>query len=208
MRIAIVVYDGMTALDAVGPYDILNRLPDTEVSTVGVGAGPKRAEGGLGVVAAQDLSAVTAADVVLVPGGGKLGAVMRSERLHEWLRDRHATAAWTASVCTGALVLGAAGLLDGRRVTTHWRAREHLARFGATFVDERVVVDGSLVTGGGVTAGIDLALTLARLLHGDDIARAVQLSAHYDPQPPFPPVHPDAAAEETLVIVRDRLGPR
>jgi transcriptional regulator GlxA family with amidase domain len=210
MRIAVYVYDGMTALDAVGPYDILNRIPGAEVTAVGHGRGRKRAEGGLEVAAAADLDEFTTADVVVVPGGGAQGLAeqLRNDRLLDWLQMRSGDVAWVASVCTGALVLGAAGLLHGRRATTHWRARDHLSRYGAVYVDERVVEDGNVMTCGGVTAGIDLALTLTLRLAGSEIARAVQLSAHYAPEPLFPPEHPDRAPSELLTIINEQLGPR
>lgn len=184
MDIAIYLYDGVTALDAVGPYDLLNRLPDAAVLMVGDGARSKQAQGGLTLVAAHDLDDMPTPDVVLVPGGGAgLREQLGNKRLLDWLRQSSDSASWVTSVCTGALILGASGLLDGRRATTHWRARDYLAGFGATYVDERVVEDGKIMTGAGVTAGLDLALTLAARLAGDQIARAIQLSAHYDPHP-------------------------
>jgi transcriptional regulator GlxA family with amidase domain len=209
MLFVLYLFDGMTALDAIGPYDLLNRLPDVEVRTVGDGADEKVVMGGMRLIADADLAEVTAADVLLVPGGGWRGVTRQTqnERVLEWVQDLDGRTTWTASICTGALVLGAAGLLRGRRATTHWRSRDALDKYGATYVDERVVQDGTIMTGAGVTAGLDLALTLADRLAGRDVAEAVQLSAQYDPQPPFPPHHPDSAPERVLDVVVNQLGP-
>ena len=207
MQVAIYLYDGMTALDAIGPYDLLNRLPGVTIEMIGDGPGPKEAQGGLALTARKDLSEVSAAEVVLVPGGGRgIRDQLGNDRLLEWLRAAHQSSVWTTSVCTGALILGAAGLLDGARATTHWRARDVLARYGATYVDERVVEDGRVITGAGVTAGLDMALVLIERLAGRQLAEAVQLSAHYDPQPPLPAQHHSAASRELLELI-DQLGP-
>jgi transcriptional regulator GlxA family with amidase domain len=209
MLIAIYVYDGMTALDAIGPYDILNRIPATQVALVGDGAGLKSSMGGAGVAAQFDLDDVAAPEVLVVPGGGPaLAEQTRNQRLLAWIRTVDASSTWTVSVCTGALILGAAGLLAQRRATTHWRARESLARFGAEYVDERWVRDGKLITAAGVSAGIDIALALTELLAGPTVADAVQLSAHYDPRPPRPFMHWSVASPEILHAVEHDLGPR
>lgn len=134
------------------------------------------------------------------------GPQLANERLMRWLTTADAPASWTTSVCTGALILGAAGLLRGRRATTHWRARDYLARHGATYIDERVVTDGTLITSGGVTAGIDMALALTERLAGADVARAVQLSAHYCPNHDLSPLHHITASPEILALV-ETLGP-
>lgn len=208
-QIAIYVFDGLTALDAIGPYDIVNRLPDTEVVLVGDGAGTKRAVGGAGLIASVDLDDVIAPDVVVVPGGGPLiGDQIRNDRFLDWLRRVDETSTWTTSVCTGALLLGAAGLLAGRRATTHWRARSALGRFGADYVDARWVQDGKYVTAAGVSAGIDMAVALCELLAGPLVSEAVQLSAHHDPAPPRPMTHWSVASPELLAVIDHDLGPR
>jgi transcriptional regulator GlxA family with amidase domain len=208
MQIVIYVYDGMTALDAVGPYDIWNRIPGTSVLFAGTPAGLKRTSGGLGLQATHKLSETPQADVLLVPGGGAsaLVAQMHDTDLLSWIRAQHAGTTWTTSVCTGALILGAAGILDGRRATTHWRASSGLARFGAEHVDQRYIEDGKIITSAGVSAGIDMALALAAKMHGTDLASAVQLSAHYDPQPPLAPLTPHTAPDSILALI-ETLGP-
>lgn len=203
MKIACLLYNGITALDAVGPFDILNRVPDTEIVFAAKETGMVRTgNGALGLCADAALDEVTAADVLLVPGGSK-GLV---EAIHDpahkaWIADLDRTTQWTTSVCSGALLLGAAGLLDGRRATTHWRAANGLAKYGATYVSERYVHDGKYVTAAGVSAGIDMALYLVEQMHGREIAQAVQLSAEYVPQPPFPPVSAAAASAHIKEVV-------
>lgn len=188
MRIAFFLYEGLTTLDIIGPHDVLSRLPDTEAISVGVTRGPFSADtGALGLTATHSIDEVDAVDVLVVPGGleGTFAAAA-DPTITEWVRNISAGATWTTSVCTGALILGAAGVLEGRRATTHWAALDALAGYGATPVDdERVVFDGAVVTAAGVSAGIDMALTLAARLTDDEFAQALQLAIEYDPQPPF-----------------------
>jgi transcriptional regulator GlxA family with amidase domain len=184
--IAIVLFDRLTALDAVGPYEVLSRLPGATVTFVATEPGPKRTDTGfLALTADAALHDVPRPDIVLVPGGPGQRQAEQDDALLDWLRTAHETTTWTTSVCTGALVLGAAGLLEGKRATTYWLALEELARHGATAVSERVVVDGKVVTAAGVSSGIDMALTLAARIGGDDLAQMLQLGIEYDPQPPF-----------------------
>ncbi|GAB1326371.1 DJ-1/PfpI family protein [Streptomyces sennicomposti] len=205
MQIAIVLYDRFTALDAVGPYEILQRLPDARVVFVAEQAGPVRTDtGALALVADQALAEVTAPDVVVVPGGPGQSALMDHAPLLDWLRAADATSTWTTSVCTGSLLLGAAGLLAGRRATSHWLALDQLPALGAEPTGERVVVDGKYVTGAGVSAGIDMALTLAGRIAGDDVARSVQLGAEYDPRPPYDAGSPDKAPAHVVDALRAR----
>jgi transcriptional regulator GlxA family with amidase domain len=185
MRIAILAFDGMTALDAVGPAQVLAFLPGASLQWTSPEPGPRRTDAGTSVVATHALSDVPVPDVVVVPGGLDMRPVMADGRVLDWLRAAHETTRWTTSVCTGALVLGAAGLLQGRRATTHWAVLERLAKFGATPVSERVVVDGKIITAAGVSAGIDMALGLAARLAGETVAQSIQLGIEYDPQPPF-----------------------
>ncbi|AEA23396.1 ThiJ/PfpI domain-containing protein [Pseudonocardia dioxanivorans CB1190] len=186
MQIAIVLYPGYTALDIVGPYEVLARLPGTEVVFVAEEPGLVTNDlGSLSLNAVSCLDEVTSPDVVVIGGGPGQLDQMSDGKLHEWLRAVDQTTTWTMSVCTGSLILAAAGILKGRRATTYWLALDQLAEFGVIPTDERVVVDGKYVIGAGVSAGIDAALTLASRLAGEDGAQAVQLIIEYDPQPPF-----------------------
>ncbi|GHE05849.1 DJ-1/PfpI family protein [Streptomyces alanosinicus] len=205
MQIAIVVYDRFTALDAVGPYEILSRLPGAETVFVAERTGPVRTETGmLAVVADRSLSEVPHPDVVVVPGGPGQHALMEHRPLLDWLRAVDATSTWTTSVCTGSLLLAAAGFLEGRRATSHWLALDQLAKFGAEPVEERVVFDGKYVTAAGVSAGIDMALTLTGRVAGDKHAQAVQLGVEYDPQPPYAAGSPSKAPAEVIEALRAR----
>ena len=186
MEIAILLFPRLTALDAVGPYEVLRSLPDVTLRMVAAAPGPQRTDhGALALVADTSIDDVTAPDVVVIPGGHGEVDVRSDPRCLDWVRAVHATTTWTTSVCTGSLVLGAAGLLDGRRATSHWTALDTLAGFGAEPAEERVVVDGKIVTAAGVSSGIDMALWLAAELTDVETAQAIQLSIEYDPQPPF-----------------------
>jgi transcriptional regulator GlxA family with amidase domain len=185
MEIAIPLYDRFTALDAVGPYEVLWRLPGAHVRWIGAEARPYATDRGLELVAQATFDDAPAPDVVVVPGGTGTLAALEDDRLVEWIRTADATSAWTTSVCTGALLLGAAGLLDGLRATTHWAYLDRLADYGAEATSERVVEQGKILTSAGVSSGIDMALTLAARIAGDDVAQAIQLRIEYDPEPPF-----------------------
>jgi transcriptional regulator GlxA family with amidase domain len=185
MEIAIPLYDRFTALDAVGPYEVLWRLPGATVRWIGAEARPYATDRGLQLVVEATLDDVPGPDVIVVPGGTGVRAALDDERLVAWIRAAGASATWTTSVCTGALLLGAAGLLDGLRATTHWAYLDDLARFGAEPTSERVVEQGRVITSAGVSSGIDMALTLAARIAGHDVAQAIQLRIEYDPEPPF-----------------------
>ncbi|AYN38423.1 DJ-1/PfpI family protein [Streptomyces dangxiongensis] len=186
MQIAVVLYDRFTALDAVGPYETLGRLPDSETVFVAERTGPVRTDtGNLALTADRTLADVPRPDIVIVPGGPGQTAQMDNPVLLDWLRTADTTSAWTTSVCTGSLLLAAAGLLRGRRATSHWLALEQLRGFGAEPTGERVVVDGKYVTAAGVSSGIDMGLTLLGTIAGDEHAQSVQLLTEYDPQPPY-----------------------
>ncbi|MCQ4193815.1 DJ-1/PfpI family protein [Streptomyces parvulus] len=204
MQIAIVLFDRFTALDAVGPYETLGRLPDAETVFVAERTGPVRTDtGNLALTADRTLADVPAPDIVVVPGGPGQTPQMENEPLLDWLRTADATSTWTTSVCTGSLLLAAAGLLRGRRATSHWLALEHLRRFGAEPTGERVVTDGKYVTAAGVSSGIDMGLTLLGRIAGDDHARAVQLLTEYDPQPPYDAGSPQKAPADLVARLRD-----
>ncbi|HJV08710.1 MAG TPA: DJ-1/PfpI family protein [Acidimicrobiales bacterium] len=206
MEIAILLFDGITALDAVGPYEALAMIPEAHVRFVATERGAKRAarNGSLALVADHTLSEVPRPDVIVVPGGPGEEAVRRDAGVLGWLRKAHETSRWTTSVCTGSLTLAAAGFLDGVEATTHWSSMDDLAALGAKPVPERVVVRGKVITAAGVSAGIDMALRLAQLEAGDDIAMAIQLILEYDPQPPFDAGSPAKAPAHVLEMLQDR----
>ena len=203
MRIAFFLYEGLTTLDIIGPHDVLSRLPGAEAISVGKTTGPFMADTGvLGLTATHTIDQVDSADVLVVPGGvAGTFAAAADEEIQEWVRTIDAGSTWTTSVCTGSLILGAAGVLDGKRATTHWAAVEMLPTYGATPVaDERVVFDGKYVTAAGVSAGIDMGLTLAARIAGDDVAKTIQLGIEYDPQPPFDAGSVDKAGADIAVL--------
>jgi len=203
MEIALLLYDGMAALDAVGPYEVLRNVPGWEVRTVAPAKGEVRDERGtMGLVADSALAEVNAADVVLVPGGRGNRPLLGDEGLLEWLREIDGTTKWTTSVCTGSLLLGAAGLLEGKRATTNWLELDALRAYGADPVGGRFVEDGKTITAAGVTAGIDMALHLVAREVGPEIAQAIQLGIEYDPDPPFDSGSPEKAPPEIVELVR------
>ena len=203
MQIAILIFDGLTALDAIGPYEVLSRVPGAELRFVAKQAGPKRTDtGALGVQADLALADLADPEVVLVPGGPGNRALMSDPEVLEWLRAAHGGSTWTTSVCTGALVLGAAGILEGKRATTHWAFVDRLPEFGAEPLAQRVVEDGKVITAAGVSAGIDMALTLASRLASDQVAQAIQLGIEYDPDPPFDTGSPAKASPEAIELIR------
>ncbi len=186
MEIAILIFDKLTALDAIGPYEVLRSVPGWEVKFVASAKGEVRTDSGaLGIGADYTLDEVTDPEVVLVPGGEGSRHVMEDEAVLSWLRSVDESAKWTTSVCTGSLVLGAAGLLKGKRATSHWLFLDQLRDFGADPVGGRFVEDGKTITAAGVSAGIDMALHLVGREAGPEVAQAVQLAIEYDPQPPF-----------------------
>jgi len=205
VEIAIPIFDGLTALDAIGPYEVLSRLPGATVTFAALEPGPKRTENGmLAVSADRALAELPHPDVIVVPGGFGTRVLMRDESMLAWLREAHAHSTWTTSVCTGSLLLAAAGILDGLEATTHWLQMELLAEHGARPVSRRIVEQGKVLTAAGVSAGIDMALLLAARIAGEDLARAIQLGIEYDPEPPFPGGSPDTSPPEIVELVRRR----
>lgn len=203
MQIAILLFDRFTALDAVGPYEVLSRLPDARVTFVAERAGLVRTDTrqlSLGVDAT--LGEVERPDILVVPGGPGQVALMQDGPVHAWLRSAHEHTTWTTSVCTGSLVLAAAGLLQGKRATSNWQALDRLRELGADVVEERVVFDGKLATSAGVTAGLDMALALAARIAGEPVAQAIQLGIEYDPEPPFNAGSPASAPAPIVDAVR------
>jgi transcriptional regulator GlxA family with amidase domain len=207
MQIAILIFEKLTALDAIGPYEVLRSVPGWEVKFVGPAKGPLRTDSGaLGLEADYSLAEVDAADVVLVPGGEGNRPLLTDETVLSWLRQIDAGSKWTTSVCTGSLVLGAAGLLEGKRATCNWLFLDQLAGFGATPVEGRYVEDGKLLTAAGVTAGIDMALHLVSREAGPEVAQAIQLGLEYDPQPPFDSGSPGKAPRPIVELVESVAG--
>jgi putative intracellular protease/amidase len=202
MDIVIPIFPDFTALDAIGPYEVLRSLPDARVTFAAAEGGVvvRSDSGMLGLHADASFAEIESADVLVVPGGPGTRAAMKDEALLEWVRRIHETTSFTTSVCTGSLVLGAAGLLDGLTATTHWAAVDELEGTGARYTQERVVEQGRIITAAGVSAGIDMALRLAARLAGEDRAKAVQLSIEYDPQPPFDCGSPQKAGPAIIAL--------
>jgi putative intracellular protease/amidase len=209
MDIAIPLFDGITALDAIGPYEVLSRLPGARVRFVAVTPGPCRTDNRqLTLIADEALAAVPRPEVIMVPGGFGTRALMTPNPLLDWIRAAHGTSQWTTSVCTGSLLLGAAGLLRGLEATTHWMQLEVLRELGARPTPRRVVEQGKIITAAGVSSGIDMALTLAARIAGDEVAQAIQLGIEYDPQPPFRAGSPETAPPAVVDKVRERMRAR
>jgi len=202
VQIAILLFDDITALDAVGPYEVLSRIPGATVTWVASTPGLKKAKGGLSLMADHHLDDAAHPQIILVPGGSGVDKVMKDPSVLQWIRTAHETSLFTTAVCTGTLVLGAAGLLNGLKATTHWNYRERLTEFGAEAVSERVVREGKIVTAAGVSAGIDMALRLVQWMAGEKAAQAIQLGIEYDPAPPFNSGSPEKAPPEIVEMVK------
>jgi transcriptional regulator GlxA family with amidase domain len=205
MDVAILLYDGFTTLDATGPFEVLYRLPGAKMRFVARGPGPCRADApGLAIVA-DPLDALERPDVIVVPGGSFTQRHLGDEVLLDWLRTADSASTWTTSVCTGSLLLGAAGLLQGRKATTHWYELESLRCFGAEPTAERVVEDGKVITAAGVSAGIDMAFCLGERIAGAEYMKAVQLVMEYDPDPPYDYGSTASAPAEFVDSVREMM---
>lgn len=205
-RIGMLIFPRLTQLDMTGPYEVLARLPDTKVDLVAMTMDPVTTDRGMQIVPTVTYETCPPLDIVMVPGGPGQQDLMEDEAALSFLRRQAAQAKYVTSVCTGSLVLAAAGLLKGKRATSHWAAVEHLPLMGAIAVREQVVIDGTIVTGAGVTSGIDFALKLAAILDGEQVAREIQLQIEYEPEPPFDSGSPERAAPETLAAVKARLA--
>lgn len=200
MKIAILLYPGVTALDAIGPYEVLSRLPGVTVTFVAKTAGPVLTDTGmLRLIAEASLEEMPHPDVLVVPGALEgFQPVMGDEEVLRWIRTVHQTTRWTTSVCVGSLILGAAGILNGLEATTHWAVKGLIGQFGATYTTNRVVRQGKVITAAGVSAGIDMALMLAAEMAGREVAESVQLLIEYDPQPPFHAGSPEKAPKRVV----------
>jgi transcriptional regulator GlxA family with amidase domain len=209
MRMAYVVYPDFTGLDLVGPYEVISRWPDAEVHFVASSPEPVRADRGLTVIPTDTPEAMPQPDLIVVPGSQNPVPVLSDEVLIGWLRDAAPGCQWTASVCTGAGLYAAAGLLEGKKTTTHWGFRDNLRAMGVEVVEDRVVWQGTHISGAGVSAGIDMALALTDRVHGRELAESLQLLIEYDPEPPFDSGSPEKAAAGTLRLAfRMLLGDR
>jgi cyclohexyl-isocyanide hydratase len=206
LQLGMLLYPGLTQLDLTGPFEVLHRVPDLQVHLVWKDTAPVRADSGLGLVPTTAFADCPPLDILFVPGGAGQLAVMTDPVVLEFLRRHGQAARYVTSVCTGALILGAAGLLAGYGAATHWAFVELLPAFGAHHVPGRVVVDRNRITGGGVTAGIDFGLRLAAELAGERVARAIQLGLEYDPAPPFASGHPSVAEPALVAELRAQLA--
>lgn len=204
MQIAIPIYDGFTALDAIGPYEVLQQMPEAEVVFCAPEVRLHRTESNaLGISADRSFDEIDAPEIVVVPGGLGNRRWLAGDNPHtDWLASVHETTRWTTSVCTGSLLLAAAGLLEGVEATTHWAARETLAELGAIPIAERVVERGKIFTAAGVSSGIDMALRLVERIHGETAAQAVQLGIEYDPDPPHDTGSLEKAPPQLVAAVR------
>ncbi len=207
MNIGMLIFPDMTQLDFTGPYEVFAQLPGCQVKVIAKSLEPVAAKGGLRFLPDTTLETAPQLDLVFVPGGPGTGALLEDREVLQFLRRQSKDARYVTSVCTGALVLGAAGLLKGYRATTHWLSLELLPVFGATPMPDRVVTDRNRITGGGVTAGIDFALTVAAEVAGADKAKSIQLLIEYNPAPPFACGHPDTADGSIVANVRAAMAP-
>lgn len=203
MDIGLLVYPRLTPLDLVGPWEVLQRLPSARVHLIWTRPGPVQAEGGMEISATTSFSDAPTLEVLVVPGGPGQLALMKHALLLDYIRESAKTASWVCSVCTGALLLAQAGLLRGRRATTHWLARDALRSFGVEVTEDRYVIDGKFATAAGVSAGLDLALELARRLAGEECAAEIQLQIEYDPKPPLTCGSPQKAPGHLVARLRE-----
>jgi cyclohexyl-isocyanide hydratase len=204
--IGMLIFPGLTQLDMTGPHEVLARLPNTKVHLVAHTMAPVKTDRGMEIVPTTTLADCPQLDLVMVPGGPGQQDLMEDGAVLAFLQTQARGAKYVTSVCTGSLVLGAAGLLKGKRATSHWAAIDHLKPLGAIPVSERVVTDGNIITGAGVASGIDFALAVAAVLEGEEVARQIQLQIEYDPAPPFNSGSPGTASADIVALVRSRLA--
>ena len=207
-QIGLLLFPNLTQLDLTGPYEVFSKFPDTDVHLLWKTLDPVTAGGGMRLLPTATFTACPPLDLICVPGGAGMNPLLNDEETLDFVRRQASGARYVTSVCTGSLVLGAAGLLKGRRATTHWMSLPMLAAFGCEPVAERVVVDGNVITGGGVTAGIDFALTVAGEWFGGEAARRIQLGIEYDPRPPYDAGAPDRADASLVAAVREAAAAR
>jgi cyclohexyl-isocyanide hydratase len=207
-RIGLLVFPDITQLDMTGPYEVFIKFPDSEVRLVWKTTDPVTAGGGMRLIPDTSFADCPQLNLICVPGGAGINPLLNDEETLAFVKKQAAGARYVTSVCTGGLVLGAAGLLEGKRATTHWMSHEMLEAFGANPVTRRVANDGNIWTGGGVTAGIDFALAIAAEIYGADVARSIQLGIEYDPKPPFDSGSPASASPELVTATRKTAAAR
>lgn len=203
-KIAILLFDNFTALDVVGPYEVLSKVPNSRIYFVAETVGAYKDSKGLQIIADSSFDSLPTADIIVLPGGFGIDAILNNSRVINWVKGVHAQSKWTVSVCSGALLLGAAGLLKDCKATTHWNRKEQLAQYCSNITDDRYVVDGKIITSAGVSAGIDMALYLLSLVTNETYAKVVQLGMEYDPQPPFNTGSPRTAPKELVDLIKNQ----
>jgi cyclohexyl-isocyanide hydratase len=206
LSIGMLLFPNVTQLDLTAPYEVFSRMPDTKATLIAATRDAVRTEWGMSILPDATFDDAPELDIICVPGGWGVNAMLEDAAFETFVRERGARAKHITSVCTGALLLGAAGLLRGYRATTHWASLDLLAKFGATPVEERVVIDRNRITGAGVTAGIDFALVLAAELFGRQVAEQIQLAIEYDPAPPFSAGSPRVASSDLVAAVQQRMA--
>lgn len=206
VTIAFLVFDGFTALDIVGPYEVLSRIPNSQVYFVGAEAREYADGRGLTIKANYSLDDIADPDILVIPGGFGIDSILKDDRILDWVGDVHKETRWTTSVCSGALLLASAGILEGKTATTHWNRKEQLKGYGVNVVDKRYYKEGKIITSGGVSAGIDMALYLLSQVTSEDYAKAVQLGIEYDPSPPFDCGSPKKAPKEMLEMIKKKVN--
>lgn len=202
MRIAVLLFDNYTALDVIGPYEVLSRLPNAQVYFVGLEKKNYEDSYGLKIVADYTIHEITEADILLIPGGFGIDNLLKNNEVKEWIKKVDDSSTWTVSVCSGSILLAETGLLTNKKCTTHWRRKDQLRNYNVKVVDERYVREGKIITAAGVSAGIDMALFLVSLITNEQTAKAFQLAIEYDPQPPFDAGSPEKAPEEIVAKLK------
>jgi transcriptional regulator GlxA family with amidase domain len=202
MKIAILLFDNYTALDVVGPYEVLSNIPGAKIYFAAEKPGLYKNSKGIQISADYSLTDIEDPEILVIPGGFGIDAILNNHDILKWINTVHEQSQWTTSVCSGALLLADAGILNGRKATTHWNRAEQLKKYPVEFVNERYVRDGKIITSAGVSAGIDMAIYLTSLAFNDKLAQIIQLSIEYDPQPPFNSGSPKKAPEEIMDIWR------
>ena len=198
MKIVFVLFDNFTVLDIAGPYEVLNKLPDTEIIIAGLEKKEYRDIYGLRISADSSIDEIDQSDILLIPGGTGIDVTLQNERILSWIRKMNRSTTWTISVCSGSLLLAQAGLLEGKKCTTHWLRKEQMERYNVKFLNERYVQDGKIITSAGVSAGIDMALYLVGKIAGEQTARMIQLAIEYDPKPPLNYIGPHKLPKEII----------
>jgi transcriptional regulator GlxA family with amidase domain len=198
LKIAILLFDNFTALDVVGPYEVLSKIPNSRIYMVAIEPKLVKDIKGLQISADYSLNDIKNPDILVIPGGFGIDSILDNQDIINWIQNAHKTSKWTVSVCSGALLLGSAGLLKDCKATTHWNRKNQLAKYGAILQNDRYVKDGKIVTSAGVSAGIDMSLYLLSLIVNENFAKAIQLGMEYDPKPPFNSGSPEKAPKDIL----------